>query len=181
MEHNREMRIAKSRTLAAFGGDEMSAPGQLVQDAETISFGFLSAKTSDALAHALETDAVTPEHVEILEKAASFLRDISDGARFTMSGTFRPGAVPARSIAALDIAFGPIQSLRKLVAQRNDLAAFFDELAQAVIEVKNTGHAHQVEVPVRAAQSFFEGLNDWLNLELRSRRPTLGRRRGRTF
>jgi hypothetical protein len=156
----------------------MSAPRQLIQDAEAIRYGFLSARTSDALSSVLQKNSATQEELEILEKAARFLRDISDGATFTVNGAFRQGAEPARSMAALDVALGPIDALRTLV-RANNLAEFFNNLAQAVTVVKETGHAHDVQKPAREAQEFFEHLNSWLSQELRARRPIIGRRRGR--
>jgi len=152
---------------------------QLIQDAEAIRYGFLSARTSDALSSVLEKDSATQEELEILAKAARFLRDISDGTTFTVSGAFRQGAVPARSMAALDVALGPIDALRSLVRE-NNLAVFFNNLAQAVTAVRETGHAREVQESAREAQEFFEHLNSWLSQELKARRPTIGRRRGRS-
>ena len=155
----------------------MSAPNQLMQDAETISYGFLAARTSNALRHLMAGQALDIDDERILEDATRFLQDISDGARFTASGNFREGANPSRSIAALDVAFGAIDLLKQLVNQERNVASFFDDLAQAVSKAREAGISPEVVESVQTADQFFEALGTWLSNELHSNKPLLGTRR----
>lgn len=155
----------------------MSAPDRLVRDAEAISFSFLTAKTSNVLQRVLDKRRITGDETAVLENAFRFLQDISDGARFTVQGNFREGANPSRSIAALDVALGPIDALKKLVSHEDNFATFFDELAHAVEQVRNTGSGQGVEAPLQSAKQFFEVLSSWLADELNTRKPLIGSRR----
>ena len=154
----------------------VSAPNQLLRDAEAISYGFMAARTSNALRQALDNQHISADDKEVLENARLFLQDISDGASFTASGAFRHGANPSRSLAALDVAFGPLDALRHLVNQHADVSAFFEELANAVSKVKTTGSTEGVEAPLQGAREFFEALNVWLSAELNTRKPLVGSR-----
>jgi hypothetical protein len=156
----------------------MSAPSQLHRDAEELSYSFLAARASDVLQHALENQPLNQDDSEVLSDAALFLKAISDGARFTGSGTFRQGAIPSHSIAALDVAFGPIEALRQVASER-DLVSAFDDLSVAVNIVRETGSAIQHEVEVQKARLFFEELSNWLESEFSTRRSTLGTRHDR--
>jgi hypothetical protein len=154
----------------------MSAPNQLLRDAEAISFGFMSARTSNVLRQVLENRQISADDMDVLGNAQLFLQDISDGANFTASGAFRHGANPSRSLAALDVAFGPLDALRHLVNQHEDVAAFFEDLAKAVSKVKATGSIEGVETQLQGALEFFEALNVWLSTELNTRKPLVGSR-----
>jgi hypothetical protein len=155
----------------------MSAPNQLMQDADTISYGFLAARTSNALRNLMAGNSLGSDDERVLEEATRFLQDISDGARFTASGNFREGANPSRSIAALDVAFGAIDLLKQLVSREKNVASFFEELAKAVSQAREAGVSPDVAGSVQSADQFFDALGTWLSNELHSHKPLLGTRR----
>jgi hypothetical protein len=118
---------------------------------------------------------LTGDEREVLRQAADFLRQVVDGARFTSSGTFRAGARPSQSMAALDFAEIPIDSLKV----RGNRADFFAELASAVASAANNRVPAQRRQAVNDAIRFFEALHHALQLkrELRRQVGSSARRR----
>jgi hypothetical protein len=155
----------------------MGSPNQLMREAESISYGFLAAKTSSVLREVLEGKPIGADDQHVLEDASQFLQDISDGARFTANGNFREGANPSRSIAALDVAFGAIDLLKQLVKQEKEVATLFERLAQAVRAARVGQVTAEIADSVRTADRFFEALGAWLSNELHSQKPLIGSRR----
>jgi hypothetical protein len=152
----------------------MSAPNPLFRDADSISCGFMTARASNLLRRVLEKKPISTDEVALLSSAERFLRDVADGAQFTASGAFREGANPTRSLAALDVAFGPIKVVRALVEHEANFAGLFEELASAVSKVKDTLSPEGVEDSLGRARQFFEALADWIANNLDSRNPVLG-------
>src|SRR5580658_2144569 len=109
----------------------MNAPHPLFRDADSVGRGFMTARASNLLRRVMERKPISADEVELLSIAERFLRDVADGAQFTASGAFREGANPSRSLAALDIAFGPMRVIKSLV-ERDSFADLFEELASAV-------------------------------------------------
>lgn len=157
--------------------EQVGAPNQLLQDAETIGIGFLAARTSSVLRQVLGGLPIGVDEEHVLADAARFLQDVSDGAQFTVSGNFREGASPSRSIAALDVAFGAIDVLKQTVKQDEGVASFFEDLADAVTKAREAGLTDDIATPLKTADKFFEALGTWLSTELRSRKPLIGTRR----
>lgn len=153
----------------------MSAPNPLFRDADSVSCGFMTARASNLLQRVLEKKPISTDEVALLSNAERFLRDVADGAQFTTSGAFREGANPSRSLAALDVAFGPIKVIRTLVQEAN-FANLFEELASAVSKAKETHSAEGIEDSLSRARQFFEALAEWIANDLDSRKPVLGAR-----
>jgi len=154
----------------------MSAPTPLFRDADSVSCGFMTARASNLLKRVLDKKPISTDEMALLSNAERFLRDAADGAQFTTSGAFREGANPSRSLAALDVAFGPIKVIRTLVRQEANFANLFEELASAVSKAKETQSAEGIEDSLSRARQFFEALAEWIANDLDSRKPVLGAR-----
>jgi hypothetical protein len=154
----------------------MNAPHPLFRDADSVGRGFMTARASNLLGRVLERKPISADEVELLSSAERFLRDVADGAQFTASGAFREGANPSRSLAALDIAFGPIRVIRTLIEREASFADLFEELASAVSKARETGSADGIEESLGRARQFFEALAEWIANSLDSRNPVLGAR-----
>jgi hypothetical protein len=146
----------------------MSAPLNLLRNAEEIGVGFLSSKASSALEKVLTDEEITHEERSALKEAARFLRETSQGASIA-SGSIIQGVSPSRSIAAFDLALGPIDTL-KVISQQDALGDFFLALADAVEGLVTTQTATQSKENLRKAKIFFEALCHWVLAEANSRR-----------
>lgn len=155
----------------------MSAPSTLLREASSVRYGVLSVKASNALRSALRRRALTDDQKETLRRAATFLGHISDGARIATTGTFRAGARPSQSIAALDYALGPIDALRSQIDE--DIAPFFSRMARAVHHTADNRLANDERQVAKRALFFFETLHNSLLSERQVRRVALGRPRRR--
>lgn len=156
----------------------MSYPKQVLRDAEELSVSFLSSKTSAVLDHALGNTALSAPERQTLGDAATFLDQIADGAQIATTATVREGVSPSRSIAALDMALGPMAALKNIVRQDEQLDAFFGSLATAVRTLGQTGAIADAE-QIRTAKTFFEALRTWLADELSASRAKIGDRTAR--
>lgn len=154
----------------------MNAPNPLFRDADSVSCGFMTARTSNLLKRVLDKKPISTDEVALLSSAERFLRDVADGAQFTTSGAFREGANPSRSLAALDVAFGPIKVIQTLVEHEANFATLFEELASAVSKAKETQSSEGIEDSLGRARQFFEALAEWIANNLDSRHPVLGAR-----
>lgn len=152
----------------------MNTPNVLFRDADAISCGFMTARASNLLRRVLDKKPISTDEVVLLSSAERFLRDVADGAQFTTSGAFREGANPSRSLAALDVAFGPIKVVKALVEHEANFASLFEDLASAVAKVKDTKSPEGIEDSLGRARLFFEALADWFANNLDSRNPVLG-------
>ena len=146
----------------------MSAPNAAVRDSQEIGYGFLAARASIALRQALDDKELSSDDVALLVDASEFLKDISDGALIT-TGSVREGVSASRSIAALDVAFGPLETLKQLVKSEAEIAPLFQSLSQAVgsLATKATEGVNKQEL--KLAEQFFSGLSSWLLEELSSK------------
>lgn len=152
----------------------MNAPNPLFRDADSVGRGFMTARASNLLGRVLERKPISADEAVLLSNAERFLRDVADGAQFTASGAFRDGASPSRSLAALDVAFGPIKVIKTLVEREASFAALFEELASAVSRARQTGSSEGIEESLGRARQFFEALAEWIANSLDSRNPVLG-------
>lgn len=156
----------------------MSAPKVGMREANEVSYGFLAERTSIALLQALNARSLSEDDLAILQRASSFLNEIADGALNTATGSFAEGVRPSTSIAALEVALGPLESLKQLV--RNDqhqIAPVFRRLADAVGAVKS-GRVRRTERPsIQEAQIFFDEMSGWLANELQNRKRSAARAR----
>lgn len=154
---------------------DMNASAHSLQNVEHINASFLAAKASEAIARALEHQALTIDQKFTLKEASQFLGTVSNGALLASGGAVAAGVSPSRSIAALDFAFGPIGALKRL-AQQDDLAKFFSSLSDSIAALEANGDAAVTPHELLKAQQFFDALHEWLAEELTSRRPIVGRR-----
>ena len=156
----------------------MSFPKQVLREAEELSVSFLSAQTVSALKNALQKQALSGSERHTLDDAATFLEQIAAGAEIASASTVRAGSSPSRSIAAFDMALGPIGALKSLVREDQGLDLFFGGLANAVRTLGETGAvgANAGEEQIQTARTFFEGLRGWLAAELSASRPKIGDR-----
>jgi hypothetical protein len=170
-----ELRAAAGKEIA------MSFPKQILRNAEELSVSFLSAQTSSVLSNALRKLELSRSEKHTLDDAAVFLEQIADGAQIANTATVRSGSSPSLSIAAFDIALGPIATLKNIVRQDEELDAFFGNLASAVRGLGQAGHvgAEADEGRIKVAQTFFESLRSWLANELSCNRPKIGDRAAR--
>ena len=136
----------------------------------------MTARASNLLKRVLDNKPISADELALLSNAERFLRDAADGALFTASGAFREGANPSRSLAALDVAFGPIKVIKTLVQQEANFASLFEELASAVSKAKQTQSSEGIEASLGRARQFFEALAEWIAGNLDSRNPVLGAR-----
>jgi hypothetical protein len=156
----------------------MSFPNQVLRGTEELSVNFLSAQTYSALNHALQKqDLSAPERLT-LENAATFLEQIADGAEFANRASTRFGSTPSRSIAALDMALGPLDALKEIVGENEELDSFFGGLAGAVRSLGASGHVSDNESQIQLAATFFELLRNWLASRISASRPRLGSHTG---
>jgi hypothetical protein len=157
----------------------MSAPRRAMRDAEEIRYGFLAAKASVALQQAMRNEQLTPDDLAVLAKASRFLSDIADGASI-LDGHVLEGVRPSRSIAALDVAFGPLDLLKQLVdTEKDEIAPVFRKLSQAVSAVHDGAGPAELRPTITHAQQFFDGLSGWLANEVSKRKDSATRSRNR--
>lgn len=110
----------------------MSATHHYARDAEELQYGFLAARAKQAIAKSLAAEQLTENDYEILNEAASFLQEISEGAQFVDSKE-QHGHRSSDSLAALTLVLSPLDKLQKLVANENqDVANFFHELSNSI-------------------------------------------------
>ena len=152
----------------------MSAPKQLLKNVDEISIGFLSAKTSTALGHALQDTALTASDREALDDAAVLLERIADGASIAATGVARQGVSPTGSMAAFDMVLGPLEALSEIANEGDELDSYFSSLATSVRTLLANGDAQAQKPELRRAQQFFDMMKGWLSSELNTRRVTQG-------
>lgn len=151
----------------------MSAPHPSIRDGEEIGYGFVAAKACVALDHVLREGSLSDADRAALTPASQFLKDIADGAAITMGGV-REGVSASRSMAALDVAFGPLETLKRLVRDEAEIAPVFLKLSESLEELsegRKTSAALKTELV--AAQQFFDSLSSWLIDELGTRSRAL--------
>ena len=148
----------------------MSAPNLVLQEADQLRYGVLSAKASHALRAVLDHQPLKRDDREILRQAAQFLNAVVDGVRITSTGTFRAASRPTQSMAALDIAEIAIEALRV----RGSQATYFGELATAVSSAADTRLTTHRRHIVGDAIKYFEALHRTLQ-QRRELRRHIGR------
>jgi hypothetical protein len=144
----------------------MSAPRRAARDAGDLGYSFLAVRAARTLPVVGQRQLAADERA-VLTKAADFLSDISNGALITGGGVLE-GVRPSRSIAALNVAFGPLEQLRRITQDDKEIATVFGRLSQAVRAAANAQLAEAQDI--ETAQSFFSGLSDWLSTELSARK-----------
>jgi hypothetical protein len=157
----------------------MSAPKRAMRDATDIDNGFLAAKASVALRNAAAGNLSVDDRI-ILGRAADLLQEVATGAQ-RAQGAVVQGVRPSRSIAALHLALGPMDTLKRLV--NNDpqgLSPLFGRLAQAVRAVQAGADLNDLRPALDSAQEFFDGLSGWHASALAARKRSGGRDRGRS-
>lgn len=155
----------------------MSAPKRAVRDAQEIAYGFLAAKASIALGHAIDRRQLSVDERAVLSKAAKFLDEIANGALIT-KGNVLEGVRPSKSLAALDVAFGPLDTLKKVVNDGQDgIAPVFSKMSEAVRSLQEGSYSADLTVTIAGARQFFDGLSGWLATELANRKRFTGRMR----
>lgn len=151
-----------------------------MRNAQDIGYGFLAARASIALRTARDRPLTADENV-VLAKAATFLDEIAHGALIS-TGTVLEGVKPSRSIAALSTAFGPLETVRRLVnAEHAEIAPVFARLSRAVRAIQEGASTQQHQPAVDEAQEFFDELSGWLENELAQRKRTGAQNRARTI
>src|SRR5258708_6389652 len=164
-----------------YGKEEsMSAPKRAMRNAEEIGYGFLAAKASLVLkvAHQRQLSA---DETAVLGKEANFLNEIANGAKIS-KGAVLEGVRPSSSIAALNVAFGPLEILKRLVnSERAEIAPVFMRLSQAVKAVQEGADPLPLRPTLSEAQEFFDGLSGWLASEINARKRSGVRNRIRTI
>jgi hypothetical protein len=149
----------------------MSAPKRALRDAEGIRVGFLAARASSALTKVLQQADLTADESADLAKATLFLTDIADGVRLTSRGDTTESVRPSRSIAALDVALGPLDQLREFVkAEHQELEPMFRRFSDAVLAAQARIDIEKQLKSITEAQVFFEGLSGWLANEIATRK-----------
>lgn len=143
----------------------MSAPNLVLQEAEQLRLGVLSARAANALQAVLEQRQLPEDERDVLFQAADFLTKVVQGARFTASGTFRAGLRPSQSIAALDFAEIPID-----FRIRGNRAAFYADMAAAVTAAAQSRVLGQRRGAAQHAVRFFRALDQALRLKREIRR-----------
>jgi hypothetical protein len=152
-----------------------------MRDAEEIGYGFLAARASIALRNSMRKQELSADERAVLVKAAVFLNEIADGALIT-KGNMLEGVRPSRSIAALDVAFGPLDTLKHLVkSEQHEIAPVFRRLSEAVKAVREGTDSPELAPSINDAQQFFDNLSGWLANELATRKRSAGRARPRAF
>lgn len=144
----------------------MSAPNLILREADQLRYGVLSIKAAGALRSLLERQRLDGDEREILRQAAEFLTEVADGVRIASTGTFRHGARPSRSMAALDFADIPID----LLPVEQDRAQFFAEMADAVLSAANNRLGQQRRHAAENALRFFDALHQVLQAQREQRR-----------
>lgn len=157
----------------------MSAPKQLLKNADEIRVGFLSARTSAVLANVLAQNNLAETDKPTLQEAEAFLTEIAEGANIATTSTFRQGVSPSRSIAAFDLALGPIQALKMLVGRDSKLDSFFESLSQAIHRLRETGDSTLDAKELEHAKGFFDALRSWVTSEVNTKRTPTGLRLSR--
>lgn len=157
----------------------MSARNRSMRHADDIGNGFLATKTSIALKNALGGRLSADDRI-ILGRAAELLDEIAMGAQRT-KGTIVEGVRPSRSIAALHVALGPIDTLKRLV--KNDvggISPLCQRLSSAMRAVQSDADPNPLRPAISEAQEFFDGLSGWFASELAVRRTSTKRNRDRS-
>jgi hypothetical protein len=158
----------------------MSAPKRAMRNAEEIGYGFLAAKASLALQVAQQRQ-LSADETAVLGKAATFLNEIANGAKIS-KGAVLEGVRPSSSIAALNVAFGPLEILKRLIkSDREEIAPVFIRLSQAVKAVQEGADPNTLKPTLSEAQEFFDGLSGWLASEINARKRSGLRNRAGTI
>src|SRR5687767_2092511 len=132
----------------------MSAPNVMQREASLIGYGILSVKATSALRSALDQQPLSTDDREALRRAAEFLEEIAAGTQIATTGTWRQGVRPSRSMAALDFAAAPMESVRGSI--RGSVPLFFAQMATAVASGANNRLGPQRRVAALTALRFFE-------------------------
>jgi hypothetical protein len=150
-----------------------------MRNAEEIGYGFLAVRASNALRDASKRP-LSKDEGAVLEHAATFLNEIANGARIS-EGAVLDGVRPSRSIAALNVAMGPLEALKRLVqAEHEEIAPVFSRLSQAVRAIHDGADPVPLEPSLNEAREFFESLSGWLANEISTRKRSGLRNRART-
>lgn len=152
----------------------MNSNFPIFRSAEPMSFAFLATRASNALERVIEDKPIGADEKDVLDQAVQFLREISNGAQISTHGTFAEGLSPSRSLAALDIAFGPIDALRRLVSNEKDVALIFEKLSNAVEHVRETGKTEGNVTLMQGVKQFFDALSAFVLNDLATRNPLVG-------
>jgi len=149
-----------------------------MRNAEEIGYGFLATKASITLRVAFQR-RLSKDESAVLGKAAMFLNEIANGALIS-KGTVLEGVRPSRSIAALNVAFGPVETLKRLIkSEHQEIAPVFERLSKAVKAIQEGADPVPLKPDLSEAQEFFDGLSGWLASEISSRKRTGLRNRSR--
>lgn len=152
----------------------MSAPAFETRAADYIGQSFLAIKAKKAINVFLKGEALSESEKEVLFKAHKFLKEIASGASLVATGESK-GFKPMESMAALNYAMDPIESLRDLLGDR-DIATFFNEMADSV-ELGAKGSLDALPAKgemLQFAVSFFEALYKSLSKSLDRNNHPLG-------
>jgi len=110
----------------------MSATHHYTRDAEELQYGFLAARAKQVIAKSLAAEQLTEGDYEVLNEAAIFLQEISEGAQFVDSKEQHEHR-SSDALAALTLVLSPLDMLQKLVVNENqDVADFFRDLAASI-------------------------------------------------
>lgn len=133
----------------------MSDPSLQLRNAESIKYGLLAARSSEAIGRAEAQQALTREDQDILGEAEEFLRQVADGAAFISTGAHSRGSVIS-STDAFGFALHPIESLDLL--KDRQAPEVFNELARAVHQISAGQAATLNMADVVNARAFFDRL-----------------------
>ncbi|WP_093289042.1 hypothetical protein [Pseudoxanthomonas sp. CF125] len=133
----------------------MSDPSLQLRSAESIKYGLLAARSSEAIARAEAHQELTSEDQTILEEAEEFLRQVADGAAFISTGAHPRGSVIS-STDAFGFALQPVESLDLL--KDRQAPDVFNELARAVHQISAGQASTLEEVDITNARAFFDRL-----------------------
>ena len=158
----------------------MSAPKLAMRDVNEISQGFLAERAALVLDQALKNKTLTADDLAVLRRAAAFLNEIADGGLNTATGQFTEGVRPSASIAALEVALGPLETLKQLVRNDQDqIAPVFRRLATAVSSATSGRVRNPERDSIVEAHHFFDEMSGWLANEIHNRKRSMARARSR--
>ncbi|MCA0392878.1 MAG: hypothetical protein LCH70_01945 [Proteobacteria bacterium] len=133
----------------------MSDPSLQLRSAESIKYGLLAARSSEAISRAEAQQALSREDQDILGEAEEFLKQVAEGAAFISTGTHSRGSV-INSTYVFGFALHPIESLDLL--KDRQAPEVFDGLAKAVHEIAAGQASTLNEADIVNARAFFDRL-----------------------
>jgi len=151
----------------------MSARHLYSLEAEELNYGFLAVKAKAVLSKSLNDEALTDSDHEVLQNAAKFLSNISEGARLVETKELH-GHKSDDRLAALSVALDPLSGLQS-ISEDEDIADFIGQLSAELgtVSTRQASHSPESKDKLKLAADIFGGIYNYLNSSLSEKHRVL--------